>query len=615
MKRKDARNPETLDTKVLLPKKAAFKLFSAVMSDLDVCALDSDLHAAIRGGDVEKLLKCVSRYDARSIIGRLGSHVSNVSSFGKLYQVGALIKKFPFKGQDTFSPALKKFLQCEEKCRLYNTQNFRALVKLSASHPKYYGLLKDLREEIHGLIGDAPDLNSVYANGKHGPGKTAGGQMKNGCVTEFFKYTTLPYTVTKSAKPHAIACIESDPRWIGGLIDLYRIRNDIQQWETINMDEFWSYVFREIDASELTSVPKTALTDRFIAMEATMNVYLQLGVDYVLRGKLREWGYDLNSQELNQSLAEEGSISDDLATLDLAGASDTVSLMIVYLLFPPEWIALFLELRMEAGVIKKFSNARVTFSKLSSMGNGFTFAVESLIFAACTRVAMRRQGSRGKSAIYGDDIICPSTVAPFLVEILELCGFELNLDKSFISGPFRESCGKDFYLGYNVRPLFVTSEFHDVSSLFHLYNSFILQELKWEWPWGHRFERTKRLLLSWIPSQFRERCYGPIGESTDTHLFSDKSIPRDSKKYRYFTRLVERPSPCRLPRYVLYNTFHLRKLMANLCPSQDMSWWDELILGRPFAKWDWRKKFDRGNAFDIFRRDHTFYKFVRTYVP
>jgi hypothetical protein len=614
MQCKDAKNPDTLDVKVDLPKAAVWKLFGTMLSDLDVCALDTDLHAAIRSRDVEKLLARTSRYDARSIIERLGSHVSNVSTFGKLYQVGALIKKFPFIGQDTYTPALRKFFKCEDQCRLYNTQNYRALMKLSTSHPKYYGLLNDLRKEIHDLIGDAPDLSQVYANGKHGPGQTAGGQFKGGRVTSFFKYTTLPYTVTESAKPHAIACIESDPRWIGGLIDLYRIQNDIRQWETIRMDEFWDFVLKVVDESEITSVPKTALTDRFIAMEATMNVYLQLGVDHVIRGMLREWGYDLNSQELNQLLAREGSITDSLATLDLAGASDTISLMIVYLLFPPEWISLLLDLRMAQGRTKKFG-IQVKFHKLSSMGNGFTFVIESLIFAACTRVAMRRSGVQGKSAVYGDDIICPSGAAPLLIEILQLCGFELNLDKSFISGPFRESCGKDFYLGHDVRPLFITDEFSDVPSLFHLYNSFLLQERKWEWPWGHTFERTKKLLLTWIPPQFRGQCRGPISESTDTHLFTDEPLQRDKRKYRYFTKLVERPSPVKIAYRWKYNTFHLRKLMVPLTPSQELTWWDELTLQRPFAKWDWRKKFDRGNAFDVWRRDHTFYKFVRTYVP
>ena len=614
MQRKDAEKPNQLVTSVDLPKDAIWRVFRAMIDDLGICALDSDLHAAIRGRDVEKILKHIPRYDARSIVERLGSHVSNVSTFGKLYQLGALIKKYPFKGQDTFSPALEKFLQCEEQCRLYNTQNYRALAKLSASHPKYYGLLNDLRKEIYDLIGDAPDLSQVYVNGKHGPGQTAGGQFKNGGVTDFFKYTTIPYTVTKLAKPHAIACIENDPRWIGGLIDFYRIQKDIQQWETIDMNEFWEFVFEVVDESEITSVPKTALTDRFIAMEATFNVFLQLGVDHVIRGKLRSWGYDLNSQELNQTLAQEGSISNLLATLDLKGASDTISLMIVFLLFPPEWIALLLDLRMDQGRIKK-TGELVKFSKLSSMGNGFTFVIESLIFGACTRVAMRRSGNWGKSAVYGDDIICPSGAAPLLVEILNLCGFELNLDKSFIDGPFRESCGKDFYLGYDVRPLFITDEFADVQSLFHITNSFRLLELKWEWPWGHTFERTRKLLLSWIPPDFRARCRGPISESTDTHLFCEEPLRKTTDGYRYYSKLIERATPTRIPRWLGYQTFHLRKLMVSLKPSPASTWWDDVTYIRPVEKWDWRKKFDRGNAFDIMRRDHTYHKIVRTYVP
>jgi hypothetical protein len=102
-----------------------------------------------------------------------------------------------------------------------------------------------------------------------------------------------------------------------------------------------------------------------------------------------------------------------------------------------------MDLRSPKGVLVDKS---YTFEKISSMGNGFTFALESLIFGALVRCAIRRTGSVKKSAVYGDDLIVPVTAAPYLKTLLEYFGFQLNEDKSFAAGPFRESCGKDFYL-------------------------------------------------------------------------------------------------------------------------------------------------------------------------
>lgn len=608
------RNPtkgEKIDVNVNLPKHAPWRVLDALLDDLEVCSADHVLHGAIRSRDPMRLLQHLSRYDARSIIERLGDgNLKNASSFFKLYQVGALIKKFPFKGIDTFAPALEKFQACEQQCHLYNTQNYRALVALSSKHPEYYGLLQDLQKEIRDLLGDTPDLDMVYVNGRHGPGQTAGGLFRNGAVTDYFKYSTLPYTVTSNALPHAKALLEADPQWIGALMDEYRVKNDIPMWNPIDMDLFWSFVFRIIEESEITSVPKTALIDRFIAMEATFNVFLQLGVDHVIREKLKSnWGYDLNTQEKNQNYAHEGSVADNLATLDLKGASDTISLMICYLLLPPGWLDLLLDLRMSCGKIKK-TGETVVFSKMSSMGNGFTFVLESLIFGACTRVAMRRSKSQGKSAVYGDDLICPSGAAKLLIDILGLCGFEINEEKSFVSGPFRESCGKDFYLGHNVRPFFISDAFATVPQLFHIVNSLKLLEKRCEWPWDIRLNRTISLLLTWIPPDFRAEYRGPTTDSTDTHLFSEEPLRKNGRGYRYFNCLIERPMSFH------GSKFFFRKLMCRPKSVSDFCWWDFLFIpDRPIEKWDWRKKFSRGNAFDVTKRDHTFFKRMRSYVP
>jgi hypothetical protein len=56
----------------------------------------------------------------------------------------------------------------------------------------------------------------------------------------------------------------------------------------------------------------------------------------------------------------------------------------------------------------------------------------------------------GKVRVYGDDIIIPVDYVRTVVPMLETFGFRVNRDKSFWTGKFRESCGRDYYDGDDV---------------------------------------------------------------------------------------------------------------------------------------------------------------------
>jgi len=608
------KHQKAIDVDVKLPEDAVFRVFGSLLSDLDILPLNRKLRGALRARDGERLLEAASKYDPQCIVGLLGCNKSlgGALSFAKLYQVGALIKKFPFKlasinKEKRKAAALEKFEWGEQVCKLFNAENIRALQTLNEKHPKFYGVIEELREEIISVIGAEPDIEKVLANGQHGPGQTTAGQFRNGRVTKFYKYATVPYTVSRLALPHAKAAIEADPRWVGALQDWYRVQNNIPIILPIDMNAFWDFTLRIVDHSTIATVPKTALVDRTIEMGPTLNIFLQLGVDYVIRRLLRQrWGYYLNTQEKNQILALEGSIGNELATLDLKGASDTVSLAICELLLPPLWYDFLFDLRTGLSLLMDGESIKKTYrlEKMSAMGNGFTFVLETLIFGAATRVAMRRTNNWGKSAVYGDDIVLPSKAAPYLIELLELMGFYINEEKSFIDGPFRESCGTDYYLGHNVRPLFITDKFDTVPRLFHLLNSFLKIERDWDHV-GLEFPLTTKLLRTWIPPDFLERYHGPYSEDTDTHVFDEsKPLPRDKDGYRYFRRLVERAHVHK----GRYKTYFFQKLMVDLRQvpvSQQV---------RP-QKWDWQKRLDTGNAFDITRRGATKFCCVRSKLP
>jgi hypothetical protein len=97
-------------------------------------------------------------------------------------------------------------------------------------------------------------------------------------------------------------------------------------------------------------------------------------------------------------------------------------------------------------------------TKFASMGSALTFPVEALVFTTLVAMGMQAEGQtplrprdlRGKVSVYGDDIIVPVDATSQVVRTLELFGSKVNRSKSFWSGSFRESCGKEYFNGIDV---------------------------------------------------------------------------------------------------------------------------------------------------------------------
>lgn len=221
-----------------------------------------------------------------------------------------------------------------------------------------------------------------------------------------------------------------------------------------SLGKWWGYTVkcRPIEYNRVELVPKNWKTHRSIACEPEGNVFLQLAFDTYCKRRLKsKINLDLSDQSRNQELARLGSINGILATIDLKAASDRLSLNVVHLLFEREWVDFFLDTRSPNW--KDDSGVLHGYHKLSSMGNGFTFAIETLVFAAaCWAV-----GSELYS-VYGDDIIIESCLVSELISLLAYLGFEVNQSKTHSTGLYRESCGHHYYGGFYITPLFIRSE-------------------------------------------------------------------------------------------------------------------------------------------------------------
>lgn len=613
---------EKVKENLTLPKDIHWKIFGKLIGDLwssdaflsgttpeSVAFVDDifvQITEAIRHRCPDRLAKVLTVLTPRCIVEGVGARRENAFLFFVLYQAGAFLKKYPFRAKEAKENALRKFKKLELRCQLFNAENFRAICKLNDWHEDFLNVLEEMRADIKGVLGEFPP-EGMLCQGKHGPGATVESDSSTGEVTTFFKYRDLPYSVTASALPYAKAVISSDERWLGALDEWYRLRcNNL--YGPIDLEDFWSRIFRVVDCSRITTVPKSFETDRTIAIEPRLNVFLQIGVDRYLRKAIKRcWGFDLDDQEYNQILAYLGSRFGGLATLDLAGASDTVALICCLLLLPPAWFDLLLDLRCSRGKLPG-TDSPITFEKISSMGNGYTFALETLIFGAAVRAAVRRTKSSGPSCVYGDDIILPTEAATYVIELLELLGFELNKDKSFLDGPFRESCGKDYFHGIAVRPIFLKEKVKFVSDLFYVHNSLFDLERGLPWAWGVNLSETRRFIRKYIPKHIREQFYGPSGESKDTYLFSERKLRQEKWRERSVSvvySLTPRAQDFeRLGKG--YHDFHFRKLMATLGAKEPPRLWEK---GRT------RHLPANGNVFRITKRSRVTLKCTRTRLP
>jgi hypothetical protein len=96
------------------------------------------------------------------------------------------------------------------------------------------------------------------------------------------------------------------------------------------------------------------------------------------------------------------------------------------------------------------------YEKFSSMGNGFTFELESLIFLSLARSCCKKlRIDERQVSVYGDDVIIPIEAFDLFTEICKIYGFSVNRQKSYSSGDFRESCGSHYFGGKDCKPYYL----------------------------------------------------------------------------------------------------------------------------------------------------------------
>ena len=281
--------------------------------------------------------------------------------------------------------------------------------------------------------------------------------------------------------------------------------------------------FRE--GNKVLTVPKNAKTDRTIAVEPGVNSWIQLGIGKTIRQRLGIAGFNLNSDQKNQRGAYLGSLDDTLATVDFKAASDTISVELVRLLLPPVW---FSALDAARSKIYNLDGKNHWSEKFSTMGNGFTFELESLIFVSMALALCEAYDISDENvSIFGDDLILPSQCVEELAELCEFTGFTVNKTKSFSRGPFRESCGSYYFNGLDVKPLFNKKDLVYVKDVFRMANAIRAVAARHDSCGGCdiRFRRCWSLLVHLLPEPLR--LFGNVtGGDACIHSNFDECTPK-----------------------------------------------------------------------------------------
>lgn len=388
-------------------------------------------------------------------------------------------------GVNTREVAWKKALEAEELCRQTN-EIFRKYFQGGFQFPlDVEPVLYRAQRKISTILGGLPSLEDLKL--RFGPGATTQVKKKEASVRRKLN--------------QMFACSEDA---LGILPDLLA---ELPLWCGLSASSEKSVTVPvQVDPCVVSFVPKNAKTDRTIAVEPMLNTLVQLGIGDYMAARLRKHGVDLTDQTRNQRLAREGSLTNALATLDLSSASDTIASSFVESMLPYEWWDFLRACRSGKA---KTVDGEMRLEKFSSMGNGFTFPLESLIFYSLAEACCEPQDHNFIS-VYGDDIIVPSYAAPLLVKVLTSCGFLVNKDKSFFDGPFRESCGKDYLSGVDVRPSYLKGALSG-QTCFVLHNFYVRTGQP----------EPAALLLEYLDESLR--IFGPDGYG-DGHLLGDHTL-------------------------------------------------------------------------------------------
>jgi hypothetical protein len=450
------------------------------------------------------------------------------------YQATELLAKWPnfvHVDLDPISACEKADHAAELACRVSNRRLRKACSTPTLENSAYLHLITQMQADIERVLGGF-DPSRWEDLCRFGPGKATD---QDG-VLDYDKIVSQP-SATEEFLPFGVLLLSGSVPWLEALSGTAPDPFELNPHED---EGVYCFDVTLTPGDRNIMVPKNAKTMRGIRPQPGLNVFAQLGLGSMIRDRLKSAGLDLDDQLPNQQLAKFGSQrnSDHIVTIDLKGASGHICKELIALCFErlPRW-KFAMDLCRTSSMLPHGSpdedDEYVPLYSYSAMGNGFTFELETLVFWAAVRACRRSVKDTQQYRVYGDDIICSRLTADLLIPFLDFLGFPTNPRKTFVEGPFRESCGADYWYGANIRPIHfsITSEEileanrNGTSILRWLQTSNAVRRLARAR--NHSFGCDRRLLPAWrtailrIPRNLRDSLKSPWTDIRDDSLITD----------------------------------------------------------------------------------------------
>ncbi len=407
----------------------------------------------------------------------------------------------------------------------------------SGAEEAFYGHFVDC---VHKTLSESPfdagfDLEFIRGNLATGPGASRGHDNEN-------FYTKLFRSCATATDPYLFA--------------LYRAAIvEIDYWADAERQRTQEFGDALVPGNTLFFVPKTTEIARTCCTEPGINMIIQKALGAYMEQRLEKcFGIRLDTQpDLNRALARVGSTLGNFGTIDLQSASDSIRLSLCEAVIPSRVLGFMKVSRSPVATLP--SGDVEELRMVSTMGNGFTFPLQTILFSSVVRSVYSVMGipeyevntSGGQVrqwGVFGDDIVVRREAYDFTVRMLQKLCFVVNDTKSFNSGEFRESCGYDYYDGAFVRGVYVRS-LETVSDAFSAINRLN----RWSGVHSIRLRRTIGMLLN-RHNRLVAKFAVPPSEAVDCGVQVPFKLSRPEVDQRYwfkYQKLVPKRRMTELP--------------------------------------------------------------------
>jgi hypothetical protein len=349
--------------------------------------------------------------------------------FKKRYQLDSLLKKYRFDAdvysdEDLRDLTFSKFMKGQERLAKQQHAPTPCWVQAVTGRARFHA---------RRILGDFT-MDDIYKEARFGKKASIGCPLSKAYID--LKLTS-DGAFTGSSQGHT---------WFKGYLETDALLSRIISAQPVYAESL-----------ELQQVPKTWKIHRLITPLPLVDLFYTFGVGGLVEERLAQEGLDISKlpskHQWYVSQNSTASYSDIrggyLATGDLSDASNSLVSWLLNRVLPRKWYRAIQQAFFRQVT---FDGRRFEVCSVLPMGNGCTFPVETLVFY-CLLLAIRDlTGVKGTISVFGDDLIYPRSMHQHVVRVYESLGLVFNLDKTYVSFPFRESCGEDFYRGIPVRP-------------------------------------------------------------------------------------------------------------------------------------------------------------------